>query len=496
MQYSLAALRMTFRTPLVGGLVSIWLSVLSALPLYSWGAESPPERREPAAKTAPAPRITRIEGDDWPSFLGPTGDSKSSERGLITPWPKSGPPVVWQLELGMGYGPPAISRGRLFQFDRVDSSARLRAVESETGKTLWTFEYRTAYEDMYGYDNGPRSAPVVDAERVYIFGAEGMLHCLSVADGRPIWKLDTAKRFGVVQNFFGVGTAPVVEGDLLIVQIGGSPPASQLAAPGQLDQVAGNGSGIVAFDKRTGAVKYALTDELASYASPKLATIDGRRWCFVFARGGLVGFDPGSGKLDFHYPWRATLLESVNASNPVVEGSQVFISETYGPGSSLLQVRTGGYKVLWSDLARRRDKAMQTHWNTPIYHEGYLYGSSGRHQSNAELRAIQWTSGNVMWSQPDLSRASLLYVDGHFIALSEDGTLRLIKSNSRKYEPVSEVVLRRSRGSRQSSDPDSELLLKPPAWAAPVLAHGLLYVRGRDRLVCLEVIPKRSRAAR
>ena len=33
-------------------------------------------------------------------------------------------------------------------------------------------------------------------------------------------------------------------------------------------------------------------------------------------------------------------------------------------------------------------------------------------------------------------------------------------------------------------------LLKYPAWAAPILSHGLLYVRGSDRLVCLELIPE------
>jgi hypothetical protein len=32
-------------------------------------------------------------------------------------------------------------------------------------------------------------------------------------------------------------------------------------------------------------------------------------------------------------------------------------------------------------------------------------------------------------------------------------------------------------------------LLRYPAWAAPVLSHGLLYLRGKDRLVCLELIP-------
>ena len=465
-------------------IVAAWATVATAADATAGNAA--------ALKTRTSAAANPPQGSDWPGFLGPTGDSKSAEVGLTVPWPAQGPPLVWQLELGDGYGPPAVASGRLFQFDRRAGNARLRVVNSRTGKLLWTFEYASAYEDMYGYDNGPRCSPVVDDGRVYIFGAEGMLQCLTAATGNPIWKVDTAKQFGVVQNFFGVGSTPVVTGNLVIAQIGGSPPESQQVPPGQLHQVVGNGSGIVAFDKRTGAVRYKLTDELASYAGPKLATIGGRAWCFVFARGGLVAFDPTSGKLDFHYPWRARSLESVNASNPVVAGNQVLISETYGPGSSLLEVRPGGYKVVWSDAARRREKAMQTHWNTPIYHAGFLYGSSGRHQGDAVLRCIRLATGEIMWSQPDLARSSLLYVDGHFVCLSEDGTLRLIKVNPRRYELVSEVVLH-ARGSASvgaTAQTEDSLLLKPPAWAAPVLVHGLLYVRGRDRLVCLRAMSK------
>jgi hypothetical protein len=32
-------------------------------------------------------------------------------------------------------------------------------------------------------------------------------------------------------------------------------------------------------------------------------------------------------------------------------------------------------------------------------------------------------------------------------------------------------------------------LLEYPSWAAPILSNGLLYLRGKDRLVCLELIP-------
>ena len=218
------------------------------------------------------------------------------------------------------------------------------------------------------------------------------------------------------------------------------------------------------------------------FSSPVLATIDGRRWGFVFARGGLVAFEPKTGKIDFHYPWRAKDYESVNASNPVVVGDKVLISETYGPGSTLLKVKPGNYEVVWHEAVKPK-KSLQCHWMTPIHVDGYVYGSSGRHDYDAELRCVELATGKVMWREPGLTRTSLLLVDGHFVCLGEDGVLRLLKVNPQKYEEISQVEL---------VDPQSQApLLKHPCWAAPVLAHGLMYLRGEDRLVCVELIPRK-----
>ena len=424
---------------------------------------------------------TRKSGGDWDRFLGPTGDGKSPETSILTSWPPAGPPVVWEKEIGTSYGAPTVSQGRLFIFDRHSRFARLTCMKSETGEELWRFEYLTDYEDLYGYNNGPRTCPAVDGNRVYIFGPEGMLHCVTVSDGKPLWSVDTAVKFHVVQNFFGVGSAPVVEGELLIVQIGGSPPGRAKNLLSARNPVQGNSSGIVAFNKWTGEVVYQITDELASYATPTLATISGRRWCFVFARGGLIGFNPHTGAVDFHYPWRAKKLESVNASNPVVVGDLVFISETYGPGSALLKVRPGGYKVVWNDSERRRNKTMQLHWNTAIHHQGHLYGYSGRHSKGCELRCIELRTGKVIWSYRVDERGSLLYADGHFVSLGEFGTLTLIRPTPEELEVVSRVLL---------TDKHGEQRIRYPAWAAPVLSNGFLYLRGKDRLLCLDLLPR------
>jgi outer membrane protein assembly factor BamB len=421
---------------------------------------------------------TRTDGEDWPRFLGPTGDSVSREKGILTSWPKEGPKIVWKMAVGEGYAMPTISLGRLFLFDRTKTTARLRGFESETGKELWEFTYPTQYRDKYNYSGGPRCCPVVDGDRVYIYGPEGMLHCVRAEDGKLIWKVDTPAEYGIIQNFFGVGSTPVVEGDLLLTMVGGSPKGSEDV---DFMELKGNGTALVAFDKYTGKVKWKSGAELASYSSPVVVDLGGTRVCLAFCRGGLLALDPITGRERFSFPWRANVLESVNAANPVVVGKRILISETYGPGAALLEWNEDRLQPIWTDQKRGRDKAMQAHWATPIHVDGYLYGCSGRHE-DAEFRCIELATGKVQWSVDDLSRTSFLRVDGHLVVLGEDGFLRLVKIDPTRYVEVAKVRL----------GTEVEPLLKYPCWAAPILSHGLLYVRGRDRLVCLELIPKKG----
>jgi hypothetical protein len=81
--------------------------------------------------------------------------------------------------------------------------------------------------------------------------------------------------------------------------------------------------------------------------------------------------------------------------SPVALDDAVLISETYGPGSSLLSVEPGSYEVVWKD--GRRHQGLQTHWARPIHHEGHLYASSGRNTGDAELRAVEHRTGEVRW---------------------------------------------------------------------------------------------------
>ena len=410
---------------------------------------------------------------DWPRFLGPADDGTSPETGILTAWPKAGLRKLWDCPLGLGYAPPAIVGGRVYHFDRFGDSNRLTCRNAETGELVWKFETPTSYEDFYGYDPGPRAGPVVDGDRVFLFGQEGKLTCVKSADGAKVWEVDTQAKYHVHQNFFGVGSAPVVAGDLLIAAVGGSPPGPR---PADLRDARGNGTAIVAFDKATGEQKYALGDELSSYSAPVVATVGGKRVGLYFARGGLLGFDPTVGKELFHYPWRAKIQESVNASNPVVVGDRVVVTDSYEKGAACLKLTPAGkVEQVWTDEANDRlDKALMGHWCTPVVDGGFLYGCSGRHTNEADLRCVDLATGEVKWKERRTTRTTLTKIDGHLLMLAESGELRLIKPTPAKYAEVARWV-----------SPDLEY----PCWAPPAVSRGRLYVRGKARLVCYELIP-------
>ena len=235
------------------------------------------------ADVLPTDLATR-QGADWPTLLGAKGDSIAVGP-VPGPWPETGPKIIYTLDMGEGYAMPSVSRGRLLAFDRVGDKIRLRCIHAETSKALWDFSYPTAYEDKYGYDGGPRTSPVIDGSRVYIIGPEGMLHALDVATGKVLWKRDTTAEFGVVQNFFGVGSTPIVAGDLLLVQVGGSPSGSDTT---DIANLKSTGTALVAFNKRTGILVWKAGEDLASYSSPVLATLAQQPVCLLLARDDSV----------------------------------------------------------------------------------------------------------------------------------------------------------------------------------------------------------------
>jgi outer membrane protein assembly factor BamB len=410
---------------------------------------------------------------DWVSFLGPTHNAVSTETKLSRTLP---PPLVWEFPKGTGYSSPAIAGERLVFIHRRGREEIVECLHAETGAALWQFRYGSVFEDRYGYNNGPRSSPVIAGRpgpfgpgdgkdaRVFTLGAEGKLHCFELSSGALVWRRDLRSEYRVPQDFFGTATTPLVEGELLIINVG---------APG--------GPCVVGLDRASGREVWRAGKEWGpSYASPVPSVVHGKRRVIVFAggeseppTGGLLSIDPANGRVDFSFPWRSRSYESVNAACPVVFGNKVFISASYRAGGALVEVQPDfTHRVLWTT------QEFALHFNTPIYRDGFLYGFDGRNEPDASLACVEAGSGKVVWRAiPEWTetlgrgassrrevvgtyRGSLLMVDGHFLCLGELGHLLWMDLTPKRYREVARCRLFFARES----------------WTLPVLSRGLLYV--------------------
>ena len=424
---------------------------------------APRERSDPRVTVfaKPSPLADGAVTSDWPTFLGPTHNAVSRETKLLKDFAATSPDaarptLLWQLVTGSGYAAPTVAGDRVIAFHRVEDEEVVECLHAERGGLYWQWRYPTSYQDRFGYNGGPRATPAVADGRVFTYGAEGKLHCLDLRTGHLYWRRDVAKEFATRSSFFGAGCSPLVEGGLVILNIGGS-----------------GGPSVAAFDARTGRLAWgAETQWGAGYASPVPATLHGRRVVLVFAggeseppTGGLLCLDPRTGMTHSRFPWRSGRAKSVNASSPVVAGDGVFISSIYDIGGALLRVGPGlTHRVAY------RTKDYAAHWMTPIVRGKHLYGFE-----DSTLVCMELKTGKAVWRERSpgkpsedadepgpgrLGRASLLWADGAFLCLGEYGDLCWMDLSP---EGVTILVRAKLFSARQT-------------WVCPVLSRGLLYV--------------------
>ena len=146
-----------------------------------------------------------------------TATGISAETGLLTSWPDKGPPMLWEKSIGEGYSGPVVAGNRLILFHRVENEDVVECLDAVTGKGQWKFVYATEYRDNFGKGDGPRATPLIAAGRVFTLGPQGELHCLDLSTGKKVWVHFLAKEYELPDNFFGIGTSPILENDLLLV---------------------------------------------------------------------------------------------------------------------------------------------------------------------------------------------------------------------------------------------------------------------------------------
>lgn len=391
--------------------------------------------------------VIPLAAEDWPQFLGPERNGVYRGPALAETWGAGGPRVVWRKTIGAGFSAPVVVQGRLILFHRVSNSEVVESLDARTGESQWRYAYPTSYRDDFGFDEGPRAVPVVVDGVIYTFGAEGQLHAIGLADGKRIWSEDTRARYAVPKGFFGTAGSPLVEGGRLLANIGG------------------RNAGIVAFDAKSGKVLWTATNDPAGYSSGVGATIAGRRSAIFLTRNGLVGLDPAAGTVQFQRPWRARQAASVNVATPLVIGDLIFISAEYGPGAGVLRVDGSKLVDLWAS-----DDVLSNHYATSVYSGGHLYGFHGRQEFGQSLRAVEFETGQVRWSEDRFGAGTVTLAGNRLLIVRENGEMVIAAVSPNAFRPLARAQV-----------------LPPTIRAYPAIADGFVYVRNENTLVCLDL---------
>lgn len=415
----------------------------------------------------------------WPQWRGPGGLGISPEHDVPLEWSPT-TNIKWRTEIpGRGHSSPIVWGDRIFlttsikgeqvpgrkapvhlDFSRkpgyvhpdstdVDYKHALKvlAIDAKSGKVLWE---RVAYDgemadDRHRKNTYASSTMAADGERAYAFFESAGLYAYTF-DGVLVWKKDLG---GIIKAGLGPGTSPVIYKDLIILQC---------------DQEMGDGSYIVALDRKTGAeVWRANRTNRRSWATPLIVNTGARDELIASGAEAVVSYDPATGK----ELWRANGTQSHPIPSPVATKGLVFM--TAGSQAKVaLALRPGGSgdlrdspSVVW-----RYNKGT-AYVPSPIAVGDYLYLMT----DTGLLTCIDALTGERKYEGgrvpvPATFTASPVAISDWILLTSEDGDTFVVKTG-----PVHEIVRTNSVGE--------------PVYASPAIANGTIYIRGEKHLFAI-----------
>lgn len=393
--------------------------------------------------------VSRLQAGDWPQFLGPHRNATAQDEKAITG--ESEPETVWRHDLGSGHAGPVVFGGRVIVFHREGADMVTEALGAADGKPVWRHAYPATYRDSFGFDDGPRAVPCIAGGKVVTHGPEGIVQALDFETGRLVWEFDTVAELDSPQGYFGRACSPLVVDGKVLLNVGGR-----------------DGAGVIALDVETGKLVWKADDEEAGYSSPIVVPEDASVSAF-FTRTGVLITRNADGKVLAEDFFRAEIDASVNAAAPVACGEgRLLFSAAYDVGAGLWQWNrdTGKLAKLW-----QKQDVLDSHYTTPVYHDGHVYGLHGRQETGMKLRCVTVANGKVAWEAPErIQGGTLILVGDKLLMHAESGELWVFKATPEKFD-----LIRRSQITRAGHRSHT------------AFAKGLLYARDAEKMVVVRV---------
>ena len=391
--------------------------------------------------------------DDWPQWNGRNRDNKSAETGLLAQWPAEGPKLAWKATgFGHGYSTVSVVGDRFYTMGDKNNAGWIVEANNADGKILWAVKVgKAGSPGVPGYDfPGPRCAPTVDGQLIFVLDPWGELVCVSAADGKEQWRKSLVKDFGGTPPTWGYSESPLVDGSQVVATPGG--PKGCLAA----------------FNKNTGELIWQTKDLIdpAHYSSIVSAEIGGVRQYVQLTPSHVVGISPKDGSV----LWQASRKGNVAVvPTPLVIGDLVYVTSGYGAGCNLFKVTGSGGRFSAEQVYANH--VMVNHHGGVVQVGDFIYGycdSKGLTCQNVKTGEAAWVEKGA------IKKSCIAWADGKLYYREEDtGTVALLEASSTAYT---------EKGRFQQPERSLE-----KAWTHLVIANGKLYIRDQDLVLCYEI---------
>ncbi|WP_197453882.1 PQQ-binding-like beta-propeller repeat protein [Caulifigura coniformis] len=384
--------------------------------------------------------------DDFPQFLGParTGVIESGMRPVD--WNENPPRELWRKQVGPAWSGFAVRGDFAFTQEQRGEEEAVACYRVKDGELMWMTKSPGRFASAMG-GVGPRATPTIHADgRLYTVGATGALQCLDACSGQVHWsKQILADNEGVDHNH-GICGSPLIVDDKVIVSPTGNASSS-----------------LVAYDRLTGDRVWQAGQSLASYSSPALLELRGRKQVVLHTQQVLEAHDPVTGALLWEFPWSNANVN--NCSQPLVidaDNGRLLVTTGYGVGAALIEVAPG--EPHWSVNTIWTAREMKTKFTTAVRVGEFIYGLD-----DGILACISLADGKRKWKTGRYNHGQVLLVGPTLLVQAEMGDLALVDPQPKKFVELVRIPM-----------------LKNKTWNNPTVAGKYLLVRNGEEAVCLE----------
>jgi outer membrane protein assembly factor BamB len=391
----------------------------------------------------------------WPCFRGPNRDGISvDETPLAKSWLEGDPKTLWTIDVGEGFAGAVIWNGRVFMldYDQPRQADALRCLSLADGREIWRYTYPVKVKRSHGMS---RTVPSVTDKHVVSLGPKCHVICVDSTSGELQWVLNLVREFNAEVPPWYAGQCPLIDGERVVL----APAGDAL---------------LIAVDVATGKVIWRSPNPnrwQMTHSSVVPLEFNGRRMYVYCASGGVAGISAADGTILWeNFDWKISIA---NVPSPVpLSDGRIFLSGGYNAGSMMLQLEEMDDQLRVKTLFRLKPAVFGATQQTPILYQDHFFGI----RPDGQLVCLT-LDGKTVWESGANRRfgsGPFLIAQGLIYALNDSGALALAAATTAGYQQLAQA----------------KILPGPEAWGPMALAGGRLIARDLFKMVCLDVAAK------